>query len=154
MFVLEARDVEIADEDRVRIAPASSRMRAHFIEEAELVLEFRLPRRDIEIVESYFVFQTVLFQHHRDAPKLILPQKFCTLIRSNWNARDHGDAVIAFVFVAATSARTSENHWESVVRHDKVTHRAVRFSEPGDQINRGTRVDIPGGDLERHRGNL
>ena len=146
-------------------------MRAHFIEEAELVLEFRIDlgiglvaaRRDIEIVESDFVFQTGAFsQHHRDVPAIDLAAEVLHVDPLERNARDHGDAVIAFLSVDrdVLVAETLETlHRESVVRALgllQAEHIGLcAFQEPGDQINsQPDRVDIPGGDLERHRGNL
>src|SRR5262245_65630986 len=103
-------------------------MRAHLIEETELVLEFRIDLgislvaagRDIEIVHGDLVFQTGAFsEHHGDVPAIDLAAEILHVDPLERNARDYGDAVIAFlsvesgVFVAETLETVNR---ESVIR--------------------------------------
>src|SRR5215470_10139653 len=103
-------------------------MRAHLIKEAELVLEFRIDLgislvaagRDIEIVHGDLVFQTGAFaQHHGDVPAIDLAAEILHVDPLERNARDYGDAVIAFLSVESDVlvAETLEAlHWESIIR--------------------------------------
>src|SRR5262249_7699658 len=146
-------------------------MRAKLMEETELVPEFRIDLgislvaagRDIEIVHGDLVSQTGAFsEHHGDVPAIDLAAEILHVDPFERNARDYGDAVIAFlsvesgVFVAETLEtlhRESVNRTLGLLQAEHIGLRA--FQESRDQINaQPDRVDVPGGDLERHCGNL
>ena len=114
-------------------------------------------------MQGDLVFQTGAFsQHHRDVPAVDLAAEILHVDALERNARDDGDAVIALLSVerCVLVAETLEAlQREGVIRTLgllQAEHIGLRaLQEPRDEIDaQADRVDIPGGDLEGHCGNL
>ncbi len=105
--MLERSNIEVTDEDcALRLLRTQLGMAAHFIEEIQLVPEFRIDRwiglvaagRNVKVVQGDWVVQLrALAQNHRDMPAVGLTAETLDVDLFKRNAREDCHAVIALL---------------------------------------------------------